>query len=42
MIGDWEPEIAASRDVFVPRRLGELLARVLAGDVTAEPVDVGR
>ena len=34
-------EIVASRDVFVPRRLGELLLPVLAGVLPRVPVEVG-
>jgi ADP-ribose pyrophosphatase YjhB (NUDIX family) len=35
------PEIAASRDTFVPRRLAELLPPVLRGEIPPEPIDVG-
>ncbi|MBI5948743.1 MAG: NUDIX domain-containing protein [Chloroflexi bacterium] len=34
-------EIAASTDVFVPRRLAELLPPLLAGEIPAEPFDTG-
>jgi 8-oxo-dGTP pyrophosphatase MutT (NUDIX family) len=34
-------EIRASSEVFVPRRLGELLPTILAGEYPAEPLDVG-
>lgn len=35
------PEIAASRDTFVPHRLGELLPPLLLGELPALPADVG-
>ena len=37
------PEMIASRDaeIFVPRTLPELLPEILAGEVPAQPVDVG-
>ena len=34
-------EILASEEVFVPRRLGELLPGILAGEYPPEPVDAG-
>lgn len=34
-------EMAASDDLFVPRRLAELLPPILAGDVPLEPLAVG-
>lgn len=34
-------EIAASTDIFVPRRLAELLSPILAGKAPREPIDVG-
>jgi len=34
-------EIAASREIFVPRRLGELLPPLLRGGIPATPLDVG-
>jgi len=34
-------EIAASRETFVPRRLGELLPPLLRGEIPREPVAVG-
>lgn len=38
----WTPaEIAASPDVFVPRRLAELLPPIIRGELPAEPFDVG-
>lgn len=38
----WTPgEIAASTDVFVPRRLAELLPPLLAGRYPAQPLVIG-
>jgi ADP-ribose pyrophosphatase YjhB (NUDIX family) len=34
-------EIAASPDIFVPRRLAELVPPILRGQLPAEPLDVG-
>jgi ADP-ribose pyrophosphatase YjhB (NUDIX family) len=34
-------EIAASRETFVPRRLGDLLVPLLRGEIPAEPFDAG-
>jgi len=34
-------EIAASRETFVPRRLGDLLPPLLRGEIPGEPMDVG-
>jgi 8-oxo-dGTP pyrophosphatase MutT (NUDIX family) len=34
-------EIAASRETFVPRRLGDLLPPLLRGEVPPEPLDAG-
>ncbi len=34
-------EIVASTDVFVPRGLRELLPPILAGDIPAEPLEIG-
>ena len=34
-------EIAASTEIFVPRRLGALLPPLLRGELPAEPVDTG-
>ncbi|HEX5138088.1 MAG TPA: NUDIX domain-containing protein [Planctomycetota bacterium] len=34
-------EIAASPEIFVPRRLGELLPPLLRGEIPAAPVDAG-
>lgn len=34
-------EIAASRETFVPRRLGELLPPLLRGEIPGEPIAVG-
>ena len=34
-------EIAASPDVFIPRDIAELLPLVIAGDLPAEPLEVG-
>jgi ADP-ribose pyrophosphatase YjhB (NUDIX family) len=35
------PEIAASPDTFVPRRLGELLPPLLGGSIPLVPIDAG-
>jgi 8-oxo-dGTP pyrophosphatase MutT (NUDIX family) len=35
------PELQASAEVFVPRRLGELLPPILAGEYPATPFDAG-
>jgi 8-oxo-dGTP pyrophosphatase MutT (NUDIX family) len=38
----WSPnEIAASPEVFVPRRLPELLPAILRGELPARPIDCG-
>ena len=34
-------ELAASDEFFVPRSLASLLAPLLAGEVPAEPIEVG-
>ena len=34
-------EITASEETFVPRAMGELLPRIIAGDLPAEPIDAG-
>ncbi len=36
-----QPEIAASDEVFAPRRLGALLGELLAGEIPARPIDTG-
>lgn len=34
-------EIVASRDYFIPRHLGRLLAPLMAGEIPPEPIDCG-
>jgi ADP-ribose pyrophosphatase YjhB (NUDIX family) len=34
-------EIAASREWFAPRHLAELLTPIIAGDLPAEPIEIG-
>jgi hypothetical protein len=34
-------EIVASRELFVPRRLGELLPPLLRGEYPAAPIEIG-
>lgn len=36
-----QPEIAGSRELFVPRDLAQLLAPLIAGELPDEPIEVG-